>query len=91
MIIQLTVAGSWNYLPIKKGEALVLVKEPQNSYDDEAVAVQTVDGEPRGYVANAYKTRRRGTYSASRAYDRLQPRHPAVAVTEDTIQIEVEN
>lgn len=90
MKVQLTVTGAWNHPEIVPGEPLTLVKEPHNSYDDEAVQVLAQDGVPRGYVANAYKTRRRGSYSASRVYDRLLSKHPAVAVSADIIEIEVE-
>lgn len=49
---------------------LVLRKDFENPYDDEAIAVYK-NGSKVGYVANSVSTVCRGTYSAGRIYDRF--------------------
>ncbi|MNR26055.1 hypothetical protein D3C85_1432410 [compost metagenome] len=89
MTYQLTVAGSFNHPRLVPGETVLLVKEKSNAYDDEAIQVQTEDNQPRGYVAQTYKTRRKGTVSGSRLYDRLQDVTKAIVITEDVVEVEV--
>lgn len=54
---------------IKTGDLLTLIKDNDNVYDDEAVAVYDHDDVKVGYVANSVSTVARGTYSAGRIYD----------------------
>lgn len=51
------------------GDVLLLMKDRDNCYDDEAIAVYSKHGEKCGYVANSVCTVARGTYSAGRIYD----------------------
>lgn len=64
---------------LKIGETLVLRKEPFNKYDEEAIAVNTMDNEQVGYVAKACSTQAKGTYSAGRIYDKFK----------DTVNVQV--
>ena len=52
------------------GKMLTLVKEPDNNYDAEAIAVK-LDDEKIGYVANSTNTVVKGTMSAGRVYDKI--------------------
>ena len=52
------------------GNILTLVKEPDNNYDTEAIAVK-LDDEKVGYVANSTNTVVKGTMSAGRVYDKI--------------------
>ena len=57
MLFDTVVAGT-RYIPeikqilsdVKLGDRLEFVREPENSFDDKAIMVQTVDGEKIGYV-----------------------------------------
>ena len=57
---------------IKVGDDLILRKDEDNLYDDEAIAVYNKDEIKIGYVANSTDTVARGTYSAGRIYDSLR-------------------
>ena len=52
------------------GNMLTLVKEPDNNYDAEAIAVK-LDDEKIGYVANSTNTVVKGSMSAGRVYDKI--------------------
>lgn len=72
--IYITINHLDDYLPVmnlKVGDILTLKKEPDNLYDDEAIAVYTKENYKCGYVANSVSTVARGTYSAGRVYDIL--------------------
>ncbi len=56
---------------LKVGDELTLKKEPDNYYDDEAIAAYDKSNVKVGYVANSVSTVARGTYSAGRLYDRI--------------------
>lgn len=56
---------------IKIGDKLTITKEPDNKYDDEAIAAYCRHNVKCGYVANSVKTVARGTYSAGRLYDKF--------------------
>jgi hypothetical protein len=51
---------------------LLLKKEHDNTYDDEAIAVYTKLGNKIGYVANSVHSVCRGTDSAGRIYDKFE-------------------
>ena len=53
------------------GHILTLVKDWDNCFDDEAIAVYNQYGCLCGYVANSTTTVCRGTYSAGRVYDQF--------------------
>ena len=56
----------------RPGMAIELVKEHDNCFDDEAIAVYNEKGRKCGYVANSVDTVARGTYSAGRLYDKFK-------------------
>ncbi|NLW56943.1 MAG: DNA-binding protein [Firmicutes bacterium] len=53
----------------KPGQIVKLVKEPENSLDDEAIRVELKPLGRVGYVANSTNTVPRGCQSAGRIYD----------------------
>ena len=59
------------YDQIFVGDTLILKKDRENRYDDEAVAVFGSDMFKLGYVANSVDTVARGTYSAGRLYEHI--------------------
>ena len=73
--IYITINHLDDFMPVmnlKVGDILVLKKEPENIYDDEAIAVYTKDNYKCGYVANSVYTVARGTYSAGRVYNIIE-------------------
>ncbi len=72
--IYITINHLDDFMPVmnlKVGDTLTLKKEPDNIYDDEAIAAYTKDNFKCGYVANSVGTVARGTYSSGRLYDRI--------------------
>ena len=70
--IYITINHLEDFMPIinlKVGDILMLKKEPDNLYDDEAIAVYTKDNFKCGYVANSVHSVARGSYSSGRVYD----------------------
>ncbi len=57
--------------PFKINSILKLVKEPDNGYDLEAIAVELRYAGKSGYVANSVKTVIKGTMSGGRVYDKI--------------------
>ena len=57
---------------LRVGTKLLLKKEHDNTYDDEAIAVYTKLGNQIGYVANSVHSVCRGTDSAGRIYDKFE-------------------
>ena len=57
---------------LKTGDILILKKDRNNQYDDEAVAAYTKDNCKCGYVANSVHSVARGTHSAGRVYDLIE-------------------
>lgn len=55
----------------RPGTEVILKKDPDNPYDDEAIIVKKECDMRIGYVANSVDTVARGTYSAGRLYDRI--------------------
>lgn len=63
----ITIVGVDNYLGLDAftvNQTLVLVREPQNRYDQEAIQVVSDQNIPYGYVANSVSTVAQGTHSA---------------------------
>lgn len=58
--------------PFEIGRIIRLVKEPENVYDNEAIAAWLPYVEKIGYVANSTKTVYNGTISAGRLYDKIE-------------------
>ena len=57
------------YNHMRTGDLLLLKKDRNNVYDDEAIAAYDENGKKCGYVANSVHSVARGTYSAGRLYD----------------------
>ena len=57
---------------LKPGDHLILKKDKNNIYDDEAIVVYKENKTKVGYVANSVHSVARGTYSAGRLYDRIE-------------------
>lgn len=77
---------SKNPLPI--GAKVDLVKQPDNEYDGEAIAV-VVNGVQDGYVSAFYKTRKPETVSAGRIFDRFADSIEGVVVAEGVVEVEL--
>lgn len=70
--ITITNPGNGTNERIFKRHSIVkLVKEPDNEYDDETIAVEMRHVGRMGYVANSVHTVIRGTMSAGRIYDKI--------------------
>ncbi len=70
----ITIAGTTHYYEMKPFEInriLLLVKEPDNEYDAEAIRAELPYIGKVGYVANSPGTLAKGTMSAGRLYDRI--------------------
>lgn len=73
----ITITGLGNYsrrVGFMTGDVLVLKKENDNYYDDEAIAIYD-NNVKCGYVANSVHTVIRGTQSAGRIYDKIENSH----------------
>lgn len=57
---------------LRVGDELTLKKDPNNCYDDEAIAVYDKNNVKIGYVANSVHSVARGTHSAGRLYDKIE-------------------
>ncbi len=75
---------------LKVKDELILKKEKENVYDDEAIAVYK-DGIRCGYVANSVCSVARGTSSAGRIYDSFEDETSCLVrfITEDRAIAEV--
>ena len=72
--IFVTITGQNHYLgmkPYKVGRIVKLVKDKDNEYDEDAIAVVLPFIDVIGYVANSTNTVFQGTYSAGRIYDKI--------------------
>ena len=70
----ITIAGINHYFglaPFEKGSKVKLIKEPDNSYDHEAIRVEMKGLGKVGYVANSAYTVQGMCMSAGRLYDRI--------------------
>lgn len=56
---------------LRPGDRLILRKDKNNIYDDEAIVAYKENKAKVGYVANSVHSVARGTYSAGRLYDRI--------------------
>lgn len=63
---------------LEKGQKVKLVKEPDNEFDKEAIAVEVKPIGKIGYVANSYKTVIGECYSAGRLYDKIEDTATAI-------------
>ena len=53
---------------LRVGETYLLEPDPENPYEDEAIAVKSLQGACLGYVANSVRSVARGTHSAGYVY-----------------------
>ena len=70
-----TITGINNYYgkkPFEIGRIVRLVKESENTYDEEAIFAFLPFIEKIGYVANSTNTVYSGTISAGRLYDKIE-------------------
>lgn len=74
MEILITMTGLQHYIEpeeLNPHQQVILKKEPENKYDQEAIAIYLNDTIKIGYVANSVHTQAKGTYSAGRLYDKI--------------------
>ena len=72
--VYVTITGTQHYLGdefLKKGTKVLLVKDPDNKYDHEAIRVEMEGLGKIGYVANSTYTVLGECFSAGRLYDRI--------------------
>ncbi|MDY5948264.1 MAG: HIRAN domain-containing protein, partial [Oscillospiraceae bacterium] len=72
--IFITVTGVNHYFgmkPFKVGKIFKIVKDEENSHDDEAIRAELPAIDTIGYVANSANTVYAGTMSAGRLYDKI--------------------
>lgn len=70
-----TVVGMSNYFGceiLDIGQIIILKKDHENLFDDDAIVVYLNRKIKVGYVANSVNTVARGTKSASRIYDNIK-------------------
>ncbi len=70
----ITITGQKHYfgmLPFSVGETVILRPEPENVYDNRAIAVYTKVHGKSGMVAQSADMRADGTVSASAIYDKI--------------------
>lgn len=70
-----TITGLNHYYgkkPFEIGRIIRLIKEPDNEYDNEAIAATLTFIDKIGYVANSTNTVYDGTISAGRLYDKIE-------------------
>ena len=79
------------YTRFRIGEKLILKKDHDNPYDDEAIAVYDGNDCRCGYTANSVSTVARGTCSAGRIYDQVGETAECIVrfITEDMLIAEV--
>ena len=76
----------------KPGDILLMKKDHENCYDDEAIVARNKHQVKCGYVANSVCSVYRGTYSAGRIYDKVPEEFQCVVrfANEDALIGEVE-
>lgn len=75
----------------KVGQKIILRKDLDNKYDDEAIQAELDTIGKVGYVANNYQTVAKGTRSAGRIYDTFDDvcMGQVVFIVKDTIIVEI--
>ena len=74
---------------LKVGEIIKLTKEPQNAFDTEAIRVESARLAGHAYVAQFYKIRKPGTFSAGRLLDKIPDTVTAIVVADQVAEVEV--
>lgn len=90
----ITITGSDHYMGVdsyKINQELILIKDKNNSYDDEAIKVVTENGATCGYVANSIDTVARGTHSAGYVYCSIKEHQKCkvVFITQNSVIVEL--
>lgn len=70
----ITITGTGHYLGdefLEKGTRVMLIKDPDNKYDHEAIRVEMEGLGKIGYVANSTYTVLGESFSAGRLYDKI--------------------
>ncbi len=77
---------------LKPGDKLILRKDRNNIYDDEAIVAYKENKTKVGYVANSVHSVARGTYSAGRLYDKISDETECLVrfIYEDMLIAEIE-
>lgn len=88
MKVKVTLTSKPGVLVI--GSSVILRKQPDNAYDNEAIQVLS-DGKEVGYVAAFYKIRKPGTMSAGRLVDKIPDTTTAIVVADQVAEVEVAN
>lgn len=73
----ITIVGCSNYFGtdvFKVGQIVFGVKEPDNTFDEEAIKIVSEADVPYGYIANSIHTVAKGCMSAGRIYDSFENR-----------------
>ena len=85
--------GGHGQKPFKIDSILKLTKEPDNHYDEEAIACEMRYFGHVGYVANSTQTVAKGTMSAGRIYDKIEDEYFAQVkfITKDCIIAKILN
>ena len=65
---------------LRVGMKLILKKDHDNPYDDEAIAVYSEHGNKVGYVANSVHSVYRGTLSSGRIFDTFDEQMECVVI-----------
>ncbi len=94
--INITILGFSKFhglKPFRINSIIKLVKEPDNKYDDEAIACEMRYFGKVGYVANSTQTVVRGTMSAGRVYDKIEDGYFAKVkfITHDSVIAKILN
>ncbi|MDO5859829.1 hypothetical protein [Methanobrevibacter sp.] len=73
--------------PFKLESLIKLIKEPENKYDNEAIACEMRYFGKVGYVANSTQTVAMGTMSSGRVYDKIDDTYFAKVkfITQNTV------
>jgi hypothetical protein len=70
------------------GDKVRLVKQPDNQFDNEAIQIE-INGGVDGYVSAHYRSRKPGTVSAGRLYDRMAESIEGTVVDECIVEVEL--
>lgn len=89
-----SVVGLSHYFGVeifKVGQKVILKKDYENKYDDEAIQAELEMVGKVGYVANSYQTVAKGTRSAGRIYDTFDKEcmGQVVFIVKDTVIVKL--
>jgi|SRR4051812_21173228 len=89
-----SVVGLGHYFGVdifKVGQKIILKKDYENKYDEEAIQAELEMVGKVGYVANTYQTVAKGTRSAGRIYDTFDTEctGQVVFIVKDTVIVKL--